>query len=201
VIEDDDPIRALVNWLHAQLDEEAAEASQGDDLSWHDECCAWVTVTWHGTNEPRRGGPCDCGVPARRLAEIEAKRRLLDWLVERPVHRHRPATACPAVRRPARVPRRVAAVTQADETHLMPPSPDFDRAAADAARLYESTPVTRRSELNRLAEARPDLAARLDDLASRILAEDSRPQREYGEVRGRPSVSSRVAFRFPQTGN
>jgi hypothetical protein len=83
----------------------------------------------------------------------------------------------------------------------MPPSPDFDRAAADAARLYESTPVTRRSELNRLAEARPDLAARLDDLASRILAEDSRPQREYGEVRGRPSVSSRVAFRFPQTGN
>jgi len=73
-------VNEIETWLRTQLDEEAAEASQGDDLSWHDECCAWVTVTWHGTNEPQRGGPCDCGVPGRRLAEIEAKRRLLDWL-------------------------------------------------------------------------------------------------------------------------
>jgi hypothetical protein len=65
----------LVQWLGAQLDQD--EQSR-DDL--HARDCESIPV--EGYNGPF---PCDCGVPARVLREIDAKQKLL--IVHRPVRR------------------------------------------------------------------------------------------------------------------
>lgn len=77
----------LVQWLRAQLDEDAARAAQ-----WHNLECeihthldrgllAAVAASQMLQDVP--GAVCDCGGPARVLREIDAKRQLLaDALAE-----------------------------------------------------------------------------------------------------------------------
>lgn len=57
----------LVDFLRARLDEDAAR-QQGSFEQWHHmDCCSL----------PEYSFTCDCGVPARALAEVEAKRQLV----------------------------------------------------------------------------------------------------------------------------
>lgn len=64
----------LVQWLRAQLDADAAEiADPYAEKAWHTRDCAIHPDAWG--NE---GSSCDCGVPARVLREVEAKRWILD---------------------------------------------------------------------------------------------------------------------------
>jgi hypothetical protein len=59
----------LVAWLRVQIDEDERDASDvhlsGCDVHTRIEGDPWP-------------GPCDCGWPAQILAEVEAKRRILD---------------------------------------------------------------------------------------------------------------------------
>jgi hypothetical protein len=77
------------------------------------------------------------------------------------------------------------------------PDPDIDRAAVEAAALYEPAPV---SGLARLRQVDPDLAARLDDLAQRILTEVTGPQvpaesgMEWRPIR--PAIHNSIALRM-----
>ena len=64
----------LVQWLRAQLDADAAEiADPYAEKAWHTRDCAIHPDAWG--NE---GSSCDCGVPARVLREVEAKRRIVE---------------------------------------------------------------------------------------------------------------------------
>lgn len=62
----------LVTWLRAQLDEDEASL---DDV--HSDSCE-SRPDPDGASWVRQHGPCDCGWPAQLLAEVEAKRALLD---------------------------------------------------------------------------------------------------------------------------
>lgn len=68
----------LARWLGQQLDEDASEtADPYAEKAWHARNCGVHPDVWG--NE---GSECDCGVPARVLAEIDAKRKLLTHIVE-----------------------------------------------------------------------------------------------------------------------
>lgn len=64
----------LVRWIGEQLDAEAAaNESPYGEASWHAANCGSLPdVFGQETSE------CDCGVPARVLREIEAKRRIVE---------------------------------------------------------------------------------------------------------------------------
>jgi hypothetical protein len=66
----------LVVWLRAQLDEDAAVlVGEYEETTWHTKACESVPdVLYPG----RETGACDCGVPARVLREIDAKRAVVD---------------------------------------------------------------------------------------------------------------------------
>lgn len=65
----------LTEWLRAQLDEDAAGAADPfADTAWHARGCENLPDVLYPGYE---SGPCDCGVPARVLREIEAKRGVL----------------------------------------------------------------------------------------------------------------------------
>jgi hypothetical protein len=59
--------QTLAAWLGERLDEDEAAA-------WHDVDCQFVR---HGLSDPGFGWACDCGVPARVLADVAAKRRIV----------------------------------------------------------------------------------------------------------------------------
>ena len=61
----------LVQWLGEQLDEDEQVQKSLDD--WHARNCESIPV--EGYNGPF---PCDCGVPARVLREIDAKRQIIE---------------------------------------------------------------------------------------------------------------------------
>ncbi|MFD6656894.1 DUF6221 family protein [Streptomyces parvus] len=62
---------ALVAFLKARCDE--LQAQQEDPFTaWHSPDCEAVPDNWG-----RETGACNCGVPARTLREVEAKRRIL----------------------------------------------------------------------------------------------------------------------------
>jgi hypothetical protein len=61
----------LVEFLTAQLDEDEAAASGLHDI-------ALCKLAIYGPADPRWGWECDCGQPARVLAEVDAKRRILE---------------------------------------------------------------------------------------------------------------------------
>jgi hypothetical protein len=65
----------IVMWLRAELDVDEANAYEV-----HDRDCPSVLMTWTDWTTPKFVGRCDCGWPERVLAEVEAKRKLLDWL-------------------------------------------------------------------------------------------------------------------------
>jgi hypothetical protein len=64
----------LVSWLRTQLDaDEKAQREPYCSDGWHSNKCELHA-------EPPAGEPwpdCDCGVPARVLAEVDAKRRII----------------------------------------------------------------------------------------------------------------------------
>ena len=63
----------LVEFLRARLDED--EARQRDPWSqWHNKGCEAVPDVLYPDRET---GACDCGVPARVLAEVAAKRQII----------------------------------------------------------------------------------------------------------------------------
>lgn len=65
----------LVEWLRAQLDEDAAStADPHAERAWHARGCESVPDVLYPDRET---GACDCGVPARVLREIEADRKLV----------------------------------------------------------------------------------------------------------------------------
>lgn len=77
----------LVSWLRAQLDADE-KAQQDNDDSWHDSGCESVPSRWRSET-----GPCDCGIPARVLADIASRRALIDaWLP--PGENPHPGLAC-----------------------------------------------------------------------------------------------------------
>lgn len=66
----------LTPWLTERLTLDAAEiATDHGDKAWHARGCEALPDLLYPDREP---GACDCGVPARLLLEIEAKRQLLD---------------------------------------------------------------------------------------------------------------------------
>jgi hypothetical protein len=82
--------------------------------------------------------------------------------------------------------------------------PDPVRALAEAVALTTPAPVTSQTELDRLAELHPELAAKLANLAERMLAEPGRDEvlrriREGGEIRSAPSSENRIAIRMFDT--
>lgn len=84
----------LATWLRTQLDaDEKAQREPYCSDGWHANKCELHA-------EPSAGEPwpdCDCGVPARILADIEARRRIIDaWLPpgENP-HPGKPCTSDP----------------------------------------------------------------------------------------------------------
>jgi predicted RNA-binding Zn-ribbon protein involved in translation (DUF1610 family) len=104
----------VVGFLTACLDEDERVARQGmvgrsperEDLGdydpdvWaaHDQRCADWDASWHTHKCGWRTGEglddkCGCGVPARVLADVEVKKRLLDVHAEGQVVRLNPATA------------------------------------------------------------------------------------------------------------
>ncbi|MCX4974228.1 DUF6221 family protein [Streptomyces sp. NBC_00620] len=65
----------LTAWLYEQLDVDAAEiAVEYGDKTWHARNCDALPDILYPDRETY---PCDCGVPARLLREIEAKRGAL----------------------------------------------------------------------------------------------------------------------------
>ncbi|RSN13758.1 hypothetical protein DMH25_08180 [Streptomyces sp. WAC 01325] len=65
----------LVQWLGEQLDKDATEiADPYAASSWHARRCEALPDVLYPDREP---GACDCGVPARMLREIDAKRRII----------------------------------------------------------------------------------------------------------------------------
>jgi hypothetical protein len=63
----------LAVFLRARLDEDGAR--QKDSLTaWHSRDCESLPDVLYPDREP---GACDCGVPERMLAEVEAKRKLV----------------------------------------------------------------------------------------------------------------------------
>jgi hypothetical protein len=64
----------LVQFLRARFDEEAAR-QQDIWEQWHHKDCEAVPQVLYPDRET---GTCDCGVPTRVLADIEAKRRIVD---------------------------------------------------------------------------------------------------------------------------
>jgi hypothetical protein len=64
----------LVQFLRARFDEEAAR-QQDIWEQWHHKDCEAVPQVLYPDRET---GTCDCGVPTRVLAEVEAKRRIVD---------------------------------------------------------------------------------------------------------------------------
>jgi hypothetical protein len=69
-------VKEIAIWLRAQLDVDEANAYEV-----HDRDCQSVVMTWTDWTTPTHAGPCDCGWPERMLAEIQAKRRMLDDVV------------------------------------------------------------------------------------------------------------------------
>jgi hypothetical protein len=66
----------LPEWLRDQLDKDATEiADDYSETGWHARGCESLPDVLH---PGRDTGACDCGVPARVLREIEAKRALVD---------------------------------------------------------------------------------------------------------------------------
>ena len=66
----------LAQWLRAVLDTDAeANASPYAEGAWHTRDCASIP-------DVQETSECDCGVPARVLREIDAKRQLLDLYAE-----------------------------------------------------------------------------------------------------------------------
>jgi hypothetical protein len=66
----------LVAFVRAALDENERAASAIHDIS----VCQ---LAINGPADPRWGWECDCGYPARVLAEVAAKRAILDVLTSR----------------------------------------------------------------------------------------------------------------------
>ena len=66
----------LVRFLQARFTEDAAR-QQDSFEQWHHRNCEAVPDTLYPGRET---GECDCGVPARVLAEVEAKRAILTAL-------------------------------------------------------------------------------------------------------------------------
>lgn len=62
----------LVAFLRARLDEDATSA-----VYVHYDACAS-----HPSETTGDSDPCDCGMPARVLAEVEAKRRIIDLVTD-----------------------------------------------------------------------------------------------------------------------
>lgn len=70
----------LPEWLRAQLDEDAAKiADPRTEKAWHARDCESLPEVLYPDRET---GTCDCGVPARLLREIDAKRQALDHYAE-----------------------------------------------------------------------------------------------------------------------
>jgi hypothetical protein len=67
----------LMAFLRARLDADTAAQNDTDD-SWHDSSCGSVPSRWRS-----EAGDCDCGIPQRTLADIKAKRAILDVHVDR----------------------------------------------------------------------------------------------------------------------
>lgn len=63
----------LIAFLRARLDEREARAGL------HDRDCVTLDDTFEGTTDP-----CDCPEPAFVLADVAAKRRILDFIDEDP---------------------------------------------------------------------------------------------------------------------
>lgn len=63
----------LVAFLHARLDEDEARQKSGVD-GWHHRGCESLPDVLYPDRET---GACDCGVPERLLAEVEARKALL----------------------------------------------------------------------------------------------------------------------------
>lgn len=64
----------LVDFLRARYDEDAAR-QQDTSGQWHGRNCESLPDVLYPDRET---GACDCGVPARVLAEVDAKRRIVD---------------------------------------------------------------------------------------------------------------------------
>lgn len=63
----------LVEFLRARLAEDA-ERQENPSTAWHSPGCDALPDVLYPDREP---GACDCGVPKRLLAEVEAKQALL----------------------------------------------------------------------------------------------------------------------------
>jgi len=66
----------LVRWLGEQLDTDAKTAEPYAEKAVHARDCVMLPDGFHVTY------PCDCGVPERILADIEAKRALINKYTE-----------------------------------------------------------------------------------------------------------------------
>ena len=80
----------LVQFLRAQLDREAARATGWHDLECdiHEHLDAGLLAQIAAARmlEEVPGAVCDCGGPARVLAEVDAKRRMIDDVWGGPDH-------------------------------------------------------------------------------------------------------------------
>jgi hypothetical protein len=74
----------IVGFLKARLDElEQAQREPYCSTGWHSNNCALHYDDWPKSPPParKRPEPCDCGVPALILADVAAKRQILEAFV------------------------------------------------------------------------------------------------------------------------